>query len=176
MRLYKIFTLSFYLTVITFNYGFSDSCFGKERINLTIQSERHHVIVASFKNQSQAQKELMRLNNLGYGRAKILYDENGKNFRISIMSFDKRSSAINYTKELNQSGFNDIWVFHNSSNQSSPNPIVKARVNPSINLPPNLKQLPSKPQIKSNSPSKDALPISETQGEIEPEYNIMVGS
>ena len=176
MRLYKIFTLSFYLTVITFNYGFSDSCFGKERINLTIQSERHHVIVASFKNQSQAQKELMRLNNLGYKLAKILYDEDGKNFRISIMSFDKRSSAINYTKELNQSGFNDIWIFHNSSNQSSQNPIVKARVNPSINLSSNLKQLPSKPQIKSNSPSKDVPPISETQEDRDPEYHILVGS
>ena len=175
MRLYKIFTLSFYLTVITFNYGFSYSSFGKERINLTIQSERHHVIVASFKNQSQAQKELMRLNNLGYRRAKILYDENGKNFRISIMSFDKRSSAINYTKELNQSGFNDIWVFHNSSNQSSPNPIVKARVNPSINLPPNLKQLPSKPQIKSNSPSKDPLPRYKTLGARDQDYHIFVG-
>ena len=94
MRLYKIFTLSFYLIVIIFNYGYSYNSFVKERINLTIQSERHHVIVASFKNQSQAQKELMRLNNLGYDLAKILYDENGKNFRISIISFEKRRSKF----------------------------------------------------------------------------------
>ena len=104
MKLNKIFTLSFYLIVIIFNYGYSYDSFVKERINLTIQSERYHVIVASFKTESLAQKELVRLNNSGYELAKILYDENGKNFRISIMSFDNRSSAINYTKEINQSG------------------------------------------------------------------------
>ena len=36
--------------------------------------------------------------------------------------------------------------------------------------------MPSKPQIKSNSPSKDVLPISETQEELDPEYHILVGS
>ena len=89
MKLNKIFTLSFYLIVIIFNYGYSYNSFVKESHNLTIQSERYHVIVASFKTESLAQKELVRLNNSGYELAKILYDENGKNFRISIMSFDQ---------------------------------------------------------------------------------------
>ena len=129
MKLNKIFTLSFYLIVIIFNYGYSFNSFVKESNNLTIQSERYHVIVASFKTESLAQKELLRLNNLGYKLAyKILYDENGKNFRISIMSFDNRTSAINYSKEINQSGFNGTWIFYNSLNQSSANPIVKTAV------------------------------------------------
>ena len=163
MKLNKIFTLSFYLMVIIFNYGYSYNSFVKESHNLTIQSERYHVIVASFKTESLAQKELVRLNNSGYELAKILYDENGKNFRISIMSFDNRSSAINYTQEINQSGFNDTWIFYNSLNQSSPNLIVKSGVNPSINL-------------QSNSTSKDILPVSQPQDEGDPEYHILVGS
>ena len=163
MKLNKIFTLSFYLIVIIFNYGYSYNSFVKESHNLTIQSERYHVIVASFKTESLAQKELVRLNNSGYELAKILYDENGKNFRISIMSFDNRSSAINYSKEINQSGFNDTWIFYNSLNQSSPNPIVKIGVTPPINL-------------QSNSTSKDILPVSQSQDEVDPEYNILVGS
>jgi outer membrane protein OmpA-like peptidoglycan-associated protein/cell division protein FtsN len=163
MKLNKIFTLSFCLIVIIFNYGYSYNSFDKERINLNIQSERYHVIVASFKSESLAQKELVRLNNSGYELAEILYDENGKNFRISIMSFDKRSSAINYTKEINQSGFNDTWIFYNSLNQSSPNPIVKSGVNSSVNL-------------QSNSTSKNTLPVSLSQDEGDPEYHILVGS
>ncbi len=163
MKLNKIFTLSFYLIVIIFNYGYSYNSFVKESHNLTIQSERYHVIVASFKTESLAKKELVRLNNSGYELAKILYDENGKNFRISIMSFDNRSSAINYSKEINQSGFNDTWIFYNSLNQSSPNPIVKTSVTPPINL-------------QSNSTSKDILPVSQSQDEVDPEYHILVGS
>ena len=163
MKLNKIFTLSFYLIVIIFNYGYSYNSFVKERINLTIQSERYHVIVASFKTESLAQKELVRLNNSGYELAKILFDQNGKNFRISIMSFDNRSSAINYSKEINQSGFNDTWIFYNSLNQSSPNPIVKTGVTPPLNL-------------QSNSTSKDILPVSQSQDEGDPEYHILVGS
>ena len=165
MKLNKIFTLSFYLIVIIFNYGYSYNSFVKDRINLTIQSERYHIIVASFKTESLAQKELVRLNNLGYEFAKILYDENGKNFRISIMSFDKRSSAINYTKELIQSEFNDTWIFYDRTNlnQSSPNQIVKTNVNSNINL-------------QSNSSSKDILPVSQSQDEGDSEYHILVGS
>ena len=163
MKLNKIFTLLFYLIVIIFNYGYSYNSFVKERINLTIQSERYHVIVASFKTESLAQKELVRLNNSGYELAKILFDQNGKNFRISIMSFDNRSSAINYSKEINQSGFNDTWIFYNSLNQSSPNPIVKTGVTPPLNL-------------QSNSTSKDILPVSQSQDEGDPEYHILVGS
>ena len=163
MKLNKIFTLSFNLIVIIFNYGYSYNSFVKESHNLTIQSERYHVIVASFKSESLAQKELVRLNNSGYELAKILYDENGKNFRISIMSFDNRGSAISFSKEINQSGFNDTWIFHNSLNQSSPNPIVKTGVTPPINL-------------QSNSSSKDILPVSQSQDEGDPEYHILVGS
>ena len=163
MKLNKIFTLSFYLIVIIFNYGYSYNSFVKESHNLTIQSERYHVIVASFKTESLAQKELVRLNNSGYELAKILYDENGKNFRISIMSIDNRNSSINYSKAINQSGFNDTWIFYNSLNQSSPNPIVKIGVTPPINL-------------QSNSTSKDILPVSQSQDEVDPEYHILVGS
>ena len=163
MKLNKIFTLSFYLVVIIFNYGYSYNSFVKESHNLTIQSERYHVIVASFKTESLAQKELVRLNNSGYKLAKILYDENEKNFRISIMSFDNRSSAINYSKEINQSGFNDTWIFYNSLNQSSPNPIVKTGITPPVNL-------------QSNSSSKDFLPVSQSQDEGDPEYHILAGS
>ena len=163
MKLNKIFILSFSLVVIIFNYGYTHNFFVKERINLTFQGERYHVIVASFKTESLAQKELVKLNNLGYELAKILYDENGKNFRISIMSFDKRSTAINYTKELNQSGFNDTWIFNNSLNQSSQNPIVKTNANPYVNL-------------QSNSTSKDILPVSQSQVEGDSKYHILVGS
>jgi len=84
MKLNKIFTLSFYLIVIIFNYGYSYNSFVKESHNLTIQSERYHVIVASFKTESLAQKELVRLNNSGYELAKILYDENGKTLEFPL--------------------------------------------------------------------------------------------
>ena len=133
-------------------------------------SGKYHVIVGSYKKQSNAKKALLRLNKLGYKSAKILYNEKTKNFRISILSFETQISAINFTLKLNKLGFVDSWIcdIYNSVKTSSTQPI-KSGSN-SIKLPH------SKPNINLNLTSKNVPPVLEIKDEKDSKYHILVGS
>ena len=78
MKLYKIFTFWFYITIALFNYGYSFDFRDYEIIFTSAPSGKYHVIVGSYKKQSNAKKALLRLNKLGYKSAKILYNEKTK--------------------------------------------------------------------------------------------------
>ena len=83
MKLYKIFTFWFYITIALFNYGYSFD-FRSRKNFYNAPSGKFHVIVGSYKKHSNAKKALLKFNKLGYKFAKILYYEKEKNFRISI--------------------------------------------------------------------------------------------
>ena len=94
MKLYKIFTFWFYITIALFNYGYSFDLSDHERIFTNASNGKFHVIVGSYKKHSNAKKALLKFNKLGYKSAKILYYEKEKNFRISIISLKREVQQL----------------------------------------------------------------------------------
>ena len=168
MKLYKIFTFWFYITIALFNYGYSFDFRDYERIFTSAPSGKYHVIVGSYKKQSNAKKALLKFNKLGYKSAKILYYEKEKNFRISILSFETQRSAINFSLKLNQLGIEDSWIFYNSEQTSLIHPIKSASNS--------IKPPQSKPKINLNLTSKNVSPVLEIKDEKDSKYHILVGS
>ncbi|WP_020527275.1 HU family DNA-binding protein [Flexithrix dorotheae] len=70
---------------------------------------RWYMSVASFTNQTQAEKGLQKAKNKGYSEAKIVKAGSDK-FRLSIADYAKKSDADQKAEEA-KSDYSSIWVF-----------------------------------------------------------------
>jgi hypothetical protein len=71
---------------------------------------RYYLVVSSFKEASQANSEVRRLQAGGYSEAKVV--EKDGNFRISVYDYDNHAKAQEMRRQLSPV-FKGIWVLEN---------------------------------------------------------------
>lgn len=70
-------------------------------------SVRYYLIVSSFKEKTQANKEVERLKTNGYNEAKVIFKET--NYRVSVYDYTKLEEAQKTRKQLTNV-FKGLWI------------------------------------------------------------------
>jgi len=78
--------------------------------SIVIKSKKYHLIAASFKYHSTAEKLVNEYKSEGYSDAIIIDGGNGR-FRVSLLSFSDKNKAIATLEEFRkQTRFSTVWV------------------------------------------------------------------